>query len=525
MKTQTPFRCDALEGFIARHEGEVIGHLHGADRLRLQGTLPSLYRPGVMEEYLWRQQVLFKDFKSYAAGVTKRMRAGLEANALMRQRPVIYLQTRGGKEERARQVAAEEGITEGVVCVLSAQETGQAYEACPNHQTRRLEMRLREKRCVYIYVYLLHAALGFMHVRFQTWFPFLVQIWINGREWLARQMTQAGLGFRRARNCFTWLEDAAAAQALMDRQWQTDWPTFGKGLVAELNPLAAEVLAPLGLEYYWTTPETEYASDVMFRDPVALSALYPSLVHHGITSLGCREVMRFLGRATASTMEGEVGTTLQTRPEGVCLKHRVKANSLKAYNKEGSVLRVEVTINEPEHFRVLRPPTGQPDAPKKWRELRRTTADLFQRAQISHTATERYYAALSVVDLPHPLAAEVAGLCRRVRWHGQSFRALNPLAAEDGRLLTIISNAQYTLQGLTNAELREALYGPAQDPHQRRRQAARITRLIRLLRAHHLLHKMPRVHRYQVPTSARRILCAVLAARCANVDQLVKLAA
>src|SRR5712671_2805773 len=166
MKTQTSFCCD---------QREVIGHLHGYDRLRLQGTLPPLYNAEIMHQYLWQTQVLHKDFKAYTKKITDGMRTEIEAAALRRERPVIYLATSGGKEERARQLAEAQGITEGVICVFSARETGRTYEAWPNRQTRKLEMRLRAKPCVHLYVYLLHAVLGFMYIRFQTWFPFLVQ--------------------------------------------------------------------------------------------------------------------------------------------------------------------------------------------------------------------------------------------------------------------------------------------------------------------------------------------------------------
>jgi hypothetical protein len=30
--------------------------------------------------------------------------------------------------------------------------------------------------------------LGFMHLRLQTWFPFRVNLCLNGRHWLARWM-------------------------------------------------------------------------------------------------------------------------------------------------------------------------------------------------------------------------------------------------------------------------------------------------------------------------------------------------
>ena len=53
--------------------------LQGFDRLRLQGTLRALYFPEIMQEYLWQAKVLWKDFKSFATGLTQRMRAEIES--------------------------------------------------------------------------------------------------------------------------------------------------------------------------------------------------------------------------------------------------------------------------------------------------------------------------------------------------------------------------------------------------------------------------------------------------------------
>lgn len=60
--------------FVGRHQGDVIGVLHGWDRLRLQGTLRSLYYQPVMEEYLRQAGVLWKDFKIFATTLTARVR-------------------------------------------------------------------------------------------------------------------------------------------------------------------------------------------------------------------------------------------------------------------------------------------------------------------------------------------------------------------------------------------------------------------------------------------------------------------
>ena len=44
-----------------------------------------------------------------------------------------------------------------------------------------------------------------MNARLQTWFPFNIQVCLNGREWLARQLARRASPFHRADNCFTWL--------------------------------------------------------------------------------------------------------------------------------------------------------------------------------------------------------------------------------------------------------------------------------------------------------------------------------
>ena len=58
---------------------------------------------------------------------------------------------------------------------------------------------------------------------------------------------------------------------------------------------------------------------------------------------------------------GQVVSDLKVRPEGVRIKHRVNGNSIKMYDKQGSVLRVEATINEPKDFKVYRPKEGGPN--------------------------------------------------------------------------------------------------------------------------------------------------------------------
>src|SRR5437763_16010013 len=91
MTTTHSTKNEIAYAFVQRHKSDVIGVLHGWDRLRLQGTLRSLYYQPVMEEYLWQAGVWGKDFKRFATDLTSRLRQAAERLAGRDKRPLSYL--------------------------------------------------------------------------------------------------------------------------------------------------------------------------------------------------------------------------------------------------------------------------------------------------------------------------------------------------------------------------------------------------------------------------------------------------
>src|SRR6266516_3591749 len=82
-------------------------------------------------------------------------------------------------------------------------------------KSKELDIELRPRRCLYLYHYLIDPQFGWMNARIQTWFPFNIQICLNGREWLSRPMDKAGIKYLRLDNCFSWIENFPNAQKLM----------------------------------------------------------------------------------------------------------------------------------------------------------------------------------------------------------------------------------------------------------------------------------------------------------------------
>lgn len=513
------------EAFASKFGRYVTGFLSGFDRLRFHGTLRMLFQPEVMEIYLLRRGVLLKDFKPYALALTERIKLLAKETAAKAGRPVHYLSSwTQSKEDLAREIARKDRIKTGLIAVFSAVEGCTSYTVRGNRETKQLELVLQPSRCTHLYHYFLHEEFGLCHVRVQTWFPFSVDICLNGRQWLAQQMTQAGLSYAQRDNCFVRVSDPIRAQALLDEQLKTDWPKQLDALLDLAHPLHAELGRPIGQRYYWSASETEFATDCLFRDPKQLARFYPQWLHHGIRTFGSADVLRFLGQRRPGRFAGKIATTLKHRPEGVRLKHVVNGNSLKIYDKEAQVLRVETTIVNPRQFRVYRPGEKSLTGKNQWLRMRSGVADLWRRAEVSRAANRRYLNALASVTDKTPLHVAAAPACRAVTVEGQRYRPLNPWA-QDAAVLEVISRGEFALNGLRNRDLRRELFAHTTNPNEQRRQSAAVTRKLALLRAHGLIKKVTGTHRWVLTESGRRIVTALLAARHADVDQLTQLAA
>jgi hypothetical protein len=379
------------------------------------------------------------------------------------------------KEHVARGIARRDGVDEGLICVLTCVEPCWSYQIYRNRETRRLELHGRPSKCLHYYHYWIDPTLGFMHARLQTWFPFTVHVCINGREWLARQMDRAGIGYVRRDNCFLQIANVARAQRLMDEQLRVNFRKMLDRLVPRFNPAHRRVFHMCPMSYYWSVEESEWASDVMFRRPGLLADLYPRLIRHVMENLGSREVMRFLGRKVPSQggvngrFAGEVVSDLRERPEGIRVKHRVNRNSIKMYDKEGSILRLETTINDAADLKVFRPKEGDGRGKREWRPMRKGVADLHRRAVVSQSANERYLDSLAAVGETTKFGSLVQKLCQPVRWKGKRLRALNPFSADDARLLETVNRGEFSVNGFRNRDLRILLYTatPADPAEQR----------------------------------------------------------
>jgi hypothetical protein len=496
--------------------------LSGFDRLVFRGTLRQIAFVAGLMGFLWKRRVLLKEFGAWAQTQTKRLIETSREEAERLRRPIVYLpSSRTDKEAEARKIAARDGVTEGLIAVLECVEPFQGFEIYRNRDAKKLQLVPRIRKCKVLYHYFIDPVFGFMNARIQTWLPFNVQICINGREWLARQMDHAGIRYVRRDNCFTRIDDVKRAQDLMDEQLRLSWPSHLQRIARGLNPAHMEIFKGVDFDYYWSVYQSEWATDLMFKNTSSLAEIYPTLVLHGITTFSSADVMRFLGRKVQNRFQGEIVSDFKDRPEGVRIKHRLGANSIKLYDKQGSVLRTETTLNDPRDFKVFRRKEGVTTGPREWLPLRKGIADLHRRARVSQASNDRYLDALSAVDTATPLGTLMAAICRPTHLKDKPVRALRPWDTHDLQLFQAVSRGEFAVNGFRNRDLRALLYDLApEDQVQKRRRSGHVTRLIRILRAHDLIKKVNATHRYVLTQLGRDLIPAILQTQRVTLQQL-----
>jgi hypothetical protein len=490
-----------VQSFLTKHADKISAVLSCFDRVILRGYLPFSY-PRALEGFLNHHGILLKDFKTFAPALADRLKAHAQTVAAKAGRPYRHLAHRTRKDDLARQLAEQDGVRQGLICVLSCLETCRTFRVA--YGQGRPVLKADYRRCLVLYYYFLDPQFGLLHLKLQTWFPFTLQVYVNGHDWLARKLDRAGIGYQQLDNAFVSLADAATAQRYAKQFWRQDWPKLLHRFARQINPLFGDLLRDV--EYYWVIDQAEFATDVLFKDRAALQSLYPRLLQHATLCFSAEDVLRFLGRKLTAGFAGEVLNECKKRWPGARVKHRMKENWLKMYDKHGVVLRIETVINRPYEFKVRRWATRHGRQVLGWFPLTKGVGNLWRYAEVSLQANGRYLEALAVVD-DAPRRRQVEKVSEPVRCGSRRRRGLNLLSRAEQELFRAVLRGEHAIKGFRNRDVAEQLYAqPAKTAAERRQRSARISRALALLRAHGLIAKFPRARRYRVTEKGQRLM-------------------
>ena len=491
--------------FFAKFASLISWVLSCFDRVIFKGHLP-ISRASAFERFVdYTLKIRRADFlKHIGPGWSERLVEHSKSFAQQGGRTWEYHAGDIDKDAWAKKHLALAPVVEGLIGVLCVMEACPTFKLAPGRERPGFVSRKVAQRV--LYYYFIDQELGLIHVRLQTWAPFTCQVYANGHDYLARQLKKKGSAFAQVDNAFVPLADPAAAQRSADRFAKLPWPKILEQYARQVNPLLHAELK--GLSHYWVIDQAEYATDVCFTSPHALAGLFGRLLAFALLTFSPKKIFCYLGRKWHERFDGEVQTHYKSvREPGACIKHFLKRNWLKMYDKLGLLLRVETVINQPGACNVLRECQHRDGTTSLgWFAMCKGVGNMHHYQSHALACNQRYLEALAAVDDPTPGYDDLQQLTEAQRHKGRSYAGFNPAREEEARWFAAVLAGDHIAQGFRNRDIRAALYTERMHAPRPPRPSAAVGRLLKRLQVRGFVVKVPRSRRWRVTAQGRRVM-------------------
>lgn len=263
---------------------------------------------------------------------------------------------------------------------------------------------------------------------------------------------------------------------------------------------------------------------MLFYEQQTLDSLYYQLLKYGIISALPDDVLSFLGTKRSGKQSGRIETSLKKSYLGYRIKHKNGSVGIKMYNKAGTVLRIEVTINNVSAIKVHRDVEQKNgETVNKLAPMKKSIYSMLHVVEFAKTAISRYLDFLAKMENRDKGAKELRRLTERKTENNKNYKGFNPFNSEESLIFETIVKAGFIAFGFTNKQLRQAL---AQNKEPVIYNCSKMSRLLKRLRVFGLVKKVKKSYKYFLSEKGRLLvtICIKLKNMVAipTVDALVK---
>ena len=499
---------------IEQNKEKINGILETFDRMIINGYLLNLCNYRQFLFYLIQNNIKLVDFDKFALKETQDLCNHIDNYIKENNIETIYLNS--GKIDKNEIVMAElekNPTKTGLITALSAVEICNTMTVKPNRETQKLEVTSKPTKCKHYYFYYNDEEFGLMYLKIQTWFPYNVQIYINGREYLSKLLDKSNIKYEMYNNSFSYIEDFTKAQELADGILNQKISDSFDGLIKQINIHLPKIEKIFSHSYYWCIDQCEFATDINFKNRDDLSLFYKTLVETAYFTFSSEDIYSFFGRNVSKIhnfSKGEIVSDLRHRYQGYRIKFKINNNQIKMYDK-GNNLRIEVTINNPKDFKVLKEKERiiehkSIEKEKVWVPMGKSISNLYRYVEISKSITKRYIEALPDVNTDEVPISEINKISSSIEVNNRKYTGFNILEKGTLNLFSIISSGEYLINGFSNKLIREKYF----KNEITKKDINKLTRLLSKLKAHGIIKKVARKNKYYLTTNGRKIINSIL---------------
>jgi len=477
----------------------VVLNVDCVDRLYLNGYVPRLQRP----ENLWW---FFHEHRKQPIMSPVLLRKLSDAfvmavNAFVKREgvPLVAFEKGQNKEQTAREHLARFEGEEGVVLVGVAQEMVSGFrlfQKRPRRGRRRGSRTGRDPMYAFYrgpvhvnqyYFYVLDKEFGLGFVKFSSYAPFNVRVWLNGHEWAKRQLRRRGIRFEELDNGFAACDDPQTLQRVCDAFGAEHVEAFFKRWLRRLpHPFTREDRRA-GFLYQLSILQMEVSYTQVFDRPLHGREFFEEVIRDNLDVGRPDRVQLLFERRVTRRTPGRFRTRVLTNGVQPSLRFDYKHTKVKQYFKLGRALRTETTFHDTYDFDVGRSIANLSRLKAIGRNINHRLLTLERAAQHCAVASQT----VERIVLP---TVDDGQRAPGLRWGDPRVMAL----------LSALSGFVFAPEGMTNKRLRERV-AALHDPGACGYGASRMSYDLRRLRLKGIVARVPKSHRYVLTPSGRRI--------------------
>ena len=485
-----------------RYEDKISGVLSCYDRIVLKGTLPTVCYSQGMTGYLFKNNVQIFDYTKFVDPLREKIRANAEQLATTNNISIEFVRNSSARKEDIVRKHFD-GNKTGLVHILSAMEACPSYMPWHDKVSHKSFLKSTQGKCLHYYFYFNDPDIGFGYVRVPTWCPFQLQVYFNGHNLLANELTKQGIAFTMLDNAFDYIADFKKAQEISD---SLDVDKLFKKL-EWFSGLYCPVYKEFGQTYHWSIMQQEYATDIVFKKQEDLKPLYEDLIATAIHTVKPANIATFLSQKMGANYEGEMGNNYNIRLEGSRIKHTMGQVSIKMYDKFNKILRIETTVNDVSFFKHYRTvehrdgTTSQQQAPVK-----KNIFSLSALSEIMLASNTRYIAFISAIEDNSVGKKKLQKLTTSKMENNRNYKGFNFFDKADQDLLVYLTSGEFNISGFRCKDLKKRF---------KKYSAFKISRILKRLRVIGLIKRIGKTYKYYITTFGNEAI--ITAAKVKNI--------
>jgi hypothetical protein len=329
------------------------------DRVVLHGHLTFFQREGNVVAFVRNLLGVPVLSKELLAKRTQDYNRWVAAFARNQKCPLEWAQPGQRKEDYVRPTLQRRRARQpfGVYFILMSMEQGPSFRISlpkfPTQDPNYRILRAQRSRYRHYYFYLYDQQLGAFCLRVGSFLPFPVTAYLNGHEFIARELTRRNIPFTQRDNSFTDVADVQALQAAADRFGPSvlRWVLNHWALAVGPKFSKKERLACQGLSRFWAVQQVEYCLNFIFKKNWPIRRLFERCCELSLYLIGADRIGQLFGARATRRIGGKLQNVMERLDQGMhVFRAYWKHSFLKQYEKWRTFLRLEVVGNRLRDF-------------------------------------------------------------------------------------------------------------------------------------------------------------------------------